>query len=171
MTIWYQLAILPSTDLTILDEYIYRMGLKGNDEQMEILVFDSGSKSEQDRRLSESEARACEQLCAKLKGEDFAVITPFIKQRQRLIRQMSRERIFTIHSSQGQEFDNVIFSPVSLHYHLTDSRQTHALYALNVAISRTKKRLFIVCDYAFWNAQQGQLIWAILQRAKKINNL
>ncbi len=155
----------------ILDEYIYRMGLKGNDEQMEILVFDSGSKSEQDRRLSESEARACEQLCAKLKGEDFAVITPFIKQRQRLIRQMSRERIFTIHSSQGQEFDNVIFSPVSLHYHLTDSRQTHALYALNVAISRTKKRLFIVCDYAFWNTQQGQLIWAILQRAKKINNL
>ncbi|MCX2717373.1 AAA domain-containing protein [Helicobacter sp. MIT 21-1697] len=154
----------------ILDEYIYHIGLKGNDEQMEILVLDSGSKSEQDKHLSENEARACEQLCAKLKGADYAVITPFVKQRQRLTRQMSRERIFTIHSAQGQEFDNVIFSPVSLHYHLTDSRQTHALYALNVAISRTKKRLFIVCDYAFWSRQRGQLICSLLQSAQKINN-
>ena len=87
------------------------------------------------------------------------------------MRHMPRERIFTIHGSQGQEFDNVIFSPVSLHYHLTDSNQTHALYALNVAISRTKKRFFIVCDYTFWSKQKGQLIWAILQHAHVINNM
>ncbi|WP_336524384.1 AAA domain-containing protein [Helicobacter japonicus] len=155
----------------ILDTYIYHIGLEGNGEQMELFVLDSGKKSEQDKHISESEARACEYLCAKFNQESYAIITPFVKQRQRLMRHMPRERIFTIHGSQGQEFDNVIFSPVSLHYHLTDSNQTHALYALNVAISRTKKRFFIVCDYTFWSKQKGQLIWAILQHAHVINNM
>ncbi|TLD96954.1 hypothetical protein LS71_005020 [Helicobacter jaachi] len=153
----------------ILDTYIYHMGLKGNGEQMQILAIDSGTKSEGEQHISENEARACEQLCLKLRGEDYAVITPFVKQRKRLCKGIPRDRIFTIHGSQGQEFDSVIFSPVSLHYHLTNSSQINALYALNVAISRIKKRLFIVCDYKFWIKQEGQLIWAILQQAQMIN--
>lgn len=154
----------------ILDQYIYHIGLKGNDKQTELFVLDSGIKSESDTHISENEARLCANLCAYLKNEDYAVITPFVKQRQRLFaHKIDRDRIFTIHSSQGQEFDNVIFSPVGLHYHLTNSWQPHALYALNVAISRIKKRLFIVCDYAFWIHQKGQLIRAIIEQSTKID--
>lgn len=152
----------------ILDHFIYHMGLRGNGTHMEIYLIDSGSKCESEAHISENEARACEVLCARLAGEQYAVITPFVKQRIRLTRQISRDRVFTIHGSQGQEFDNVIFSPVSLHYHLTNSYQKPALYALNVAISRMKKRLFLVCDAAFWQQQKGQLIYALIQNAHKI---
>lgn len=150
----------------LLDKYIYHIGLRGTDSQMELFFIDSGAKSEDDTHISESEVRKCETLCAKLNGQDYALITPFKKQRRMLSRRISSERVFTIHASQGQEFDNVIFSPVSLHYYLTNSQQTNALYAINVALSRAKKRLFIVCDYAFWSRQKGQFIWAILQVCK-----
>lgn len=152
----------------ILDAYVYRMGLRGKDEAMEIFAYDSGAKREGESHVSENEARACELLSVRLQKSEYAIITPFVKQRQRLAQSIARDRIFTIHGSQGQEFDNVIFSPVGLHYHLTDSNQPHALYALNVAISRAKKRLFIVCDYAFWRRQKNQLLYAILQHAKLI---
>lgn len=152
----------------ILDKYIYHIGLRGLDSHMELLVYDSGAKREQEKHISESEALMCKRLCEHLARDDYAVITPFVKQRKRLMQYLGRDRVFTIHGSQGQEFDNVILSPVSLHYHLTDSRQLHALYALNVAISRAKKRLFIVCDYAFWSKQTDQLLWAILQESKLI---
>lgn len=152
----------------ILDKYVYHMGLRGKDEPMEIFAIDSGAKQEVETQISQSEVRVCEILSIKLKASEYAIITPFVKQRQKLGFKIPRDRIFTIHGSQGQEFDNVVFSPVSLHYHLTNSHQTHALYALNVAISRVKKRLFIVCDYAFWSRQTGQLLSAILQQAKLI---
>ncbi len=150
----------------ILDTYIYHMGLSGTQADMELFMCDSGAKQEEDKHISWQEVKTCKYLCAKLAGEDYAVITPFAKQKRLLLRNVSANRVFTIHTSQGQEFDNVIFSPVSLHYHLTDSMRIQALYALNVAISRAKKRLFIVCDYMFWSRQKGQLIWAILQEAK-----
>lgn len=152
----------------ILDRYVYHIGLRGKDEPMEIFAIDSGVKQEIETQISQNEVGVCEILSLKLKASEYAIITPFVKQRQRLAYKIPRDRIFTIHGSQGQEFDNVVFSPVSLHYHLTNSHQTHALYALNVAISRVKKRLFIVCDYAFWRRQQGQLLSAILQQAKLI---
>lgn len=152
----------------ILDKYVYHMGLRGKDEPMEIFAIDSGAKQEGETQISQSEVMVCEILSTKLKASEYAIITPFVKQRQKLGFRIPRDRIFTIHGSQGQEFDNVVFSPVSLHYHLTNSHQTHALYALNVAISRVKKRLFIVCDYAFWSRQKGQLLYAILQQAKFI---
>ena len=152
----------------ILDRYVYRIGLRGKDEPMEIFAIDSGAKQEVEIQISQSEVMACEILSTKLKMSEYAIITPFVKQRQKLGLKIPRDRIFTIHGSQGQEFDNVIFSPVSLHYHLTNSYQTHALYALNVAISRVKKRLFIVCDYAFWSRQKEQLLSAILQQAQLI---
>lgn len=151
----------------LLDKHIYHIGLRGTDSHIELFVCDSGSKSEVDKHISMNEVRSCARLCAQLGEREYAVITPFVKQRKALSQMIPRDRIFTIHGSQGQEFDDVIFSPVSLHYYLTDSRQTHALYALNVAISRTKKRLFIVCDYDFWSKQKNQLLYALLQECKK----
>ncbi|WP_334096059.1 AAA domain-containing protein [Helicobacter typhlonius] len=153
----------------LLDKHIYHIGLRGTDSHIELFVCDSGSKSEVDKHISMNEVRSCARLCAQLGEREYAVITPFVKQRKALSQMIPRDRIFTIHGSQGQEFDDVIFSPVSLHYYLTDSRQTHALYALNVAISRTKKRLFIVCDYDFWSKQKNQLLYALLQECKNFD--
>lgn len=152
----------------ILDHHIYQMGLAGNGEMIQLFALDSGAKIETDMHMSESEARLCGMLCAKLANRDYAVITPFVKQRQKLSKLITREKVFTIHGSQGQEFENVIFSPVGLHYYLTNSLQTHALHALNVAVSRIKKRLFIVCDYEFWRRQRGQLITEILEQSRII---
>lgn len=152
----------------ILDKYIYHIGLQGNGAQMELYALDSGAKRESEAHISETEANMCVNLSVKLGSDEYAIITPFVKQRALISRKLPRAKVFTIHGSQGQEFDSVIFSPVGLHFFLTNSMQTNALYALNVAISRIKKRLFIVCDYAFWQRQQGQLIWAILQDSKLI---
>ena len=151
----------------ILDEHIYKSGLIGNGKNMELLFIDSGrfSGSVKGEHESCSEADSVSKIVKELKDmdEDFAVITPFVKQRSRIISSgVSRDKVFTIHGSQGQEFDTIIFSPVSLHYHLTNTKKIEALYAINVAISRIKKRLVIVCDYNFWISQKGQLISSIL---------
>ena len=98
--------------------------------------------------------------------EDYAVITPFVKQKKLLSEcGVSYRTVWTIHGSQGQEFDTVIFSPVMLHHHLTDSHNINAAYALNVAISRIKKQLIIVCDKAYWLKFRGQFLSEILANA------
>lgn len=58
-------------------------------------------------------------LCCKLaesfidKTLDFAILTPFVNQRQLILKTMPslyhKECVLTIHSAQGQEFDYVIF--------------------------------------------------------------
>ncbi|OBV30055.1 hypothetical protein BKN38_06535 [Helicobacter sp. CLO-3] len=106
---------------------------------------------------------------AEMIGEDFAIITPFVRQRKLLAESgVPYKHIHTIHGSQGQEFESVIFSPVMLHHHLTDSRNKNAAHALNVAISRIKKRLIIVCDYAYWMRCGGQFLSEILRYAKPL---
>lgn len=170
----------------LLDSYIYQMGLRGQDEMMEIYCIDSGCKKEADNNISENEIRTIKILYGYLSRSNFldslkspqntnnitdslAIITPFVKQRKELQQQLSSIEVLTIHGSQGREWENVIFSPVSLNYYLTDSRQQNALFGLNVAISRTKKRLFVVCDLAFWLAQQNQFLRDLLLQSTKIN--
>lgn len=98
--------------------------------------------------------------------ENYAVITPFVKQKKLLSEcGVSYRSVWTIHGSQGQEFDTVIFSPVMLHHHLTNSHNINAAYALNVAISRIKKQLIIVCDREYWLNFRGQFLSEILANA------
>jgi ATP-dependent exoDNAse (exonuclease V) alpha subunit len=77
----------------------------------------------------------------------------------------------TIHGSQGQEFETVILSPVTLHYHLTNSKNPAALHALNVAVSRAKGRIVLVCDYAFWMKQKGQFLSALLRECEPLGQI
>lgn len=165
----------------LLDSYIYHNGLRGQERVMGIYCIDSGRKSEADSNFSANEVRATQILYQHLlrRAKDFknaqtplqdtfAVITPFVKQRKELQRHLGSLEVLTIHGSQGREWDNVIFSPVSLHYYLTDSKQTNALYGLNVAISRIKKNLFIVCDLSFWQSQPNQFLHKLLSQATLI---
>lgn len=165
----------------LLDSYIYHNGLRGQERVMGIYCVDSGRKSEADSNFSANEVRATQilyqHLLRRTKNpkstqtplqDTLAVITPFVKQRKELQRHLGGLEVLTIHGSQGREWDNVIFSPVSLHYYLTDSKQTNALYGLNVAISRIKKNLFIVCDLRFWQSQPNQFLHKLLSQATLI---
>lgn len=157
---------------SILNAYIYQNGLKGREERSEIYFLDcsgldiSHLKGEQESKNNLKEIAGVKKLTESLK--EWGVITPFVRQRKDMIfNGIPYDKVFTIHGSQGQEFENVIFSPVSLHYHLTDSNNPNALKALNVAISRVKKRLFIVCDYTYWIKESNQFLSAILREAKE----
>lgn len=157
----------------ILDSAIYHIGLRGRDEMMEIYCIDSGAKGEAQHNISHNEALTIHKLYKYLHQksltQSLGILTPFVNQKKLLQRTIAHNDISTIHGSQGREWENVIFSPVGLHYYLTDSRQTNALFGLNVAISRLKKRLFIVCDLGFWQQQEGQFLHAILTQSTRIN--
>lgn len=166
----------------ILDHHIYRNGLKGRSEPTELYFIDIAtphllnpanppSQRAQHEQLlqdkcSHAEAQIIAQLFPTLDPATTAIITPFVRQRKLLNEyRIPYKHTWTIHGSQGQEFDCVVFSPVMLHYHLTDSRNLNAAYALNVAISRIKKRLILVCDHAYWMNNQGQFLTEILRHA------
>ncbi|ANV98509.1 hypothetical protein BBW65_06750 [Helicobacter enhydrae] len=160
----------------ILNDYIYHNKLSGEGHS-QIWLCDtarfldtqelSAANTPPSKHTNPQEALAVKKLLHKLRG-DYAIITPFVKQRQLLIQHsVHYERIFTIHKSQGQEFDCVIFSPVQLHYHLTDSANPQALNALNVAISRVKKHLILVCDAKQWQQMPQQFITALINEAIK----
>ena len=123
--------------------------------------------------MSANEVRAVANLYTHLirQSKDRAnfsvgIITPFVRQKKEIARALPSAEVSTIHGSQGREWDSVIFSPVGLHYHLTDSTQINALFGLNVAISRIKKQLFIVCDRSFWQSKPTQFLSKLLQQAQ-----
>ena len=151
----------------ILNQSIYHMpeGLQGAGEPTQIYFIDAPRIPTDGDMTSEQEAREIYRLTRELR-EGYAIITPFKKQREMIMRQgIAPYLVMTIHASQGQEFDTIIFSPVKLHYHLTDSNKNEALYALNVAISRLKKTLILVCDYRYWIRQEGQFLTQLLKQA------
>lgn len=157
----------------LLDSHIYHIGLQGQDRQIEIFCLDCGQKGEVDSMISINEVRAVANLYTHLmrQSKDKAnfsvgIITPFVRQKKEIARALPSAEVSTIHGSQGREWDSVIFSPVGLHYHLTDSTQINALFGLNVAISRIKKQLFIVCDRSFWQSKPTQFLSKLLQQAQ-----
>lgn len=156
---------------SILNEHIYQNGLRGKDEESGLYFLDTSKLNTQnikhngEKNISLAEVVGVKQVFNS--RFDWAVITPFVNQRKILIRNgLPYDKVFTIHGSQGQEFDGIIFSPVILSYYLTDSHNLQALYALNVAISRMRKKLVIVCDYDYWIAQEGQFIQRLLLGSK-----
>lgn len=158
----------------ILDDFIYHNGLRGHQKESEIYAIDCAKFGGKNLRgefdSHHTQAQEVEATLSYLRtfGNDFAIITPFVKQRQLLIQNgIPYERVFTIHGSQGQEFDTIVFLPVALHYHLTDSRNPLALQALNVAISRVKKRLIFVCDLKYWYSTPQQFLSVLLRNAKE----
>lgn len=151
----------------ILDEHIYKNGLCGIETHTELFYIDSKFKPDDEKHTSLAEAKNAFELSRLFRSENYAILTPFVRQKKLMIEiGIPRDKVWTIHGSQGQEFDIVIFSPVSLHFHLTNSHNVKALYALNVAISRIKKQLILVCDYNFWHRLDGQFLKSILDVCK-----
>lgn len=157
----------------VLDKHVYHNGLKGVGLPTEIYYIDSTNfglnyqyNPQDNRNENIGEANAIAILIQTLMDE-YAILTPFKDQQKLLIsKHIPKHSVFTIHKSQGKEFDTIIFSPVKFSKYMTDSYNKAALFALNVAVSRLKKKLIVVCDYYFWIHKRGQFITAILQNAK-----
>lgn len=160
----------------LLNTYIYKNNLKGLNTQTKIYLIDTTKtrykESEKLDKANEIEALECTKLAQDFitRNLEFAILTPFVNQRGLILKTMpslyAKECVFTIHSSQGQEFDYVIFSPVILHYHLNNSYNQNALFALNVALSRAKKAIILVCDATYWKNQKGQFLSDLVMLAK-----
>ena len=79
--------------------------------------------------------------------------------------------VCTVHSSQGQEWDVVLFSVcdtenmwfVDSHNKMSDGKKV-----INTAVSRAKKKLIIVCDAMFWKRKKTQLIKRLLDVARPV---
>jgi ATP-dependent exoDNAse (exonuclease V) alpha subunit len=78
----------------------------------------------------------------------------------------------TVHGSQGKEWNDVVLSIVDtdkMWFVNTLNQSSRGMNVVNTAVSRAKKRLFIVCNYEFWNRQNDQLIKGLLDVAKPLN--
>ena len=151
----------------LLDRAVYHNGLFSLQSDTQIFYIDCKDEAREDKNIALSEAEASAHLFRELKERDVAIITPFVSQRIKIIKMgIPSDAVMTIHSSQGREFEVVVFSPVRLCYPMTDSRNLQALYTLNVAISRLKKYFILVCDASFWRSQYGQFISEILRLAR-----
>lgn len=157
----------------ILDYFVYKNGLRGFEENTQIFHVQSSFKK--DEKLPNANINEANTICTLAQNfimtkKDFAILTPFVNQRKLILSKMpslrASECVFTIHSSQGQEFDSILLSPVALNYYLSDSRNPLALYTLNVALSRAKKEIILVCDKFYWQSFPNQFLGALLKIAK-----
>ena len=159
----------------LLDSHIYQNGLQGQAKETMLFLLDTPCINDtKSTNENHSEAQQCIRLAQMFLQEkgDFAIITPFVNQRRLILQKFPALRnddyVFTIHSSQGQEFDTIIFSPVHLHYHLSDSRNQDALFSLNVALSRAKEKIILVCDKRYWQGYPQQFLTQLIKIAKPI---
>ena len=83
------------------------------------------------------------------------------------------EKIFTVHATQGHEWDTVILSvadDATAEKFFTDTirRDSGGAQVINTAVSRAKRNLVIVCNYNYWVKQENQLLTDLLKISKKI---
>lgn len=162
----------------LLNTYIYKNDLRGLSTHTYLYCLDISQmpKTQPLDKANHNEALQCCNLAREFLNthQDFAILTPFVNQRQLILKLMPalyrEECVWTIHSSQGQEFDYVLFSPVILHYHLNNSNNQNALFALNVALSRAKKGIILVCDKIYWLQQKNQFLSDLVRIAKPYPN-
>ncbi|MBR3060530.1 MAG: ATP-binding domain-containing protein [Oscillospiraceae bacterium] len=147
----------------VLDRYVYDIGLVGNAEVRTSVLFVHVPKTRTIGKNHEngSEASAAKALADHLGSVDFAVLTPYVDMKNLLIKTgISPEKVFTIHGSQGREWDTVILSVVET---------THSGFLtpvlINTAVSRAKKRLILVCDADYWKTRDEHLIGGLLSCA------
>ena len=161
----------------VLDNHVYQNGFKGNPAHSTDIFYIHASKQEPaSLRLSTSEAI---QICSYIKhhpDENIAILAPYKKQvktiRERLLLHHINpaDIVFTVHGSQGREWDTVILSVTdTTNMFFTNSRlqASNGLCLLNTAVSRARKKLVLVCDTDYWKTQEQQFIYSLLSVAKE----
>lgn len=139
----------------------------------ELLVLDVPAVPSSSGRSNRGEAEAIHHYLNIADETDYAILSPYRKQislLSSLIPQARKEgRIFTVHASQGREWDTLFFSVCDTdNKWFTDTLRpaTRGKMVVNTAVSRAKKRLILVCDRAYWSRQRNQLIGQLVNAAQ-----
>ncbi|MHA7864874.1 DEAD/DEAH box helicase [Flagellimonas marinaquae] len=166
----------------VLQQYVYKEGFSSKlNTETEIILYDVKNLPENRRggRLNSSEVDAIVNLVNSnfTPESSVAILAPYSAQVRaignRLSAYQQNNKVLTVHKSQGQEWDTVIYSVCDIgngkRPWFTDSQNTlsSGLNNINTAISRAKKRLIIVCNPDEWRFFQNQLITGILNAATK----
>ena len=156
----------------VLSRYVYTEQFCGNPNvDTEVVVIDVTKMPEDEKNVNHRECEAIKKyLPESINSTSYAILTPFKKQKQALLSTVfpkgqidKDEHVFTIHGSQGREWDIVIISVVSTtdHWFLTPR-------LLNTAVSRAKKQLILVCDASYWSVQTNHIIGGLVAIANTI---
>ena len=169
----------------LLDRYVYDgIGLSGrSSDELVLEVIDVVYTERTDRNnLGECEAVLDDIMKNGLERNDYAILATYGKQVgmfKKALKYDDSYNVFTVHRSQGKEWDTVYLSVVDNRHRLPDKdvqlRMTSTLTSkenlctLNTALSRAKKRLVIVCDVGFWMDRTGDLIGELVSQADRIS--
>lgn len=162
----------------ILADFIYTADFHSAiTEETSIRYIHAPSSPDDSPRTSSSECSAITALAKHLMADrkDFAILTPYKRQINIISKQTARifprEKIMTVHASQGREFHTVVLSVVDTsHKFFVNSSIPVGRAVLNTAISRTKSELVLVLDSEYWLAQKNQLIGRLMQIASPYIN-
>lgn len=161
---------------SVLDKFIYKFGFESaNKEETKIISINANSYEYPIyERSSLAEVLIIKDLVKDYDLNSFAILTPYKKQVKLLKQTLGKnysQNIMTIHKSQGNEWNTVIFSVVDDAYtgkramFFTDTlnEKYSSANLINTLVSRSVKRLIIIANHEFWlkdinNQLIGQLI-------------
>lgn len=161
----------------ILADFIYTSDFHSAiTEETSIRYIHAPSSPDDPPRTSSSECFAITALAKQLTADhkDFAILTPYKRQIDIVSKQAAhifpREKVMTVHASQGREFHTVVLSVVDTsHKFFVNSSIPVGKSVLNTAISRTKSELVLILDSEYWSTQKNQLIGRLMQIASPYN--
>ena len=167
----------------ILDECVYKNGIKGTEGNLSIDCIDVVSEKRRTERINPDEVVAIKRYLDLHKEElgKFVILTPYRMQKYALDAACPKERdsIMTIHSSQGREWNTVILSvcdddrvdrDIKLRFTSCIDEKCVGLRLINTAASRAQDRLILVCNRQFWadRAKDGELLGKLAESSKVI---
>ena len=165
---------------SVLAEDVYDAGLVGNENHNTDIYFIDACKGPNDeKRTCSGETYAIAEYCKNHRDEEIAVLTPYKKQVNMLREVFRREGldpncIFTIHGSQGREWDTVLFSVVDTYdMWFVDSfnKKARGKNLINTAVSRARTKLILAADRKYWMNQEGQLIEKLISVASDARHM
>lgn len=144
----------------LLAEYIYGQEIFGNESCGTLIsVIDAPKTTGNSFHESEGEAQAIRTYLLQNPEDDYAVLTPYRAQVKLLSKYIPRDHVFTVHGSQGREWNTVFLSIANQRpWKFTDSTLQVGKRMINTAASRTRNKLIVVCDTIEWRKYPDQLI-------------
>lgn len=155
----------------ILARFIYDERFHGvAGAPFEIEVIDAPYTPGPYKRSSLSEVSGIAQYIKAHPGQNIAILAPYrgqIKLLRENLPPECKDSILTVHRSQGREWDTVILSVVDGRSpYFVDSNLPIGRAVLNTAISRTRRKLILVCDASTWAKKQNQIITSLIEQAQ-----
>jgi superfamily I DNA/RNA helicase len=116
-----------------------------------------------------AQAKQAAAIARQLAPNSWSILTPYTNQRDAIKEELAifRERVFTVHAAQGQEWDTVIYCTADSNRNSRFLNETSNQYGkpnqagrecLNTALSRVRMRLILVLDRNHWENRPHQLL-------------